>query len=964
MAERKRPKNDIDQAVFSITKHARPEHSYAKQPFCAHSSPPAQGGLSEASPREEQRLLDNKPKPETLAAEVKRAGFWGALTAEIKKDGKEITANQEGKMPLPEAVNDADELVVKRTARRRSPYVLRLKPASAPGGAAAILGATAGVGRHNRKPAAGSSSFSFFFPDRGLKKKNNRAFVNFLQKPEQRARPELSVSAGMTIPAIIREWIFDFFLSVPLAALFILQALLLAVDRVFSAGAWCARQAARAIVFMVEQIVFGAIGLARAAIIIPLKIVYLVFLLILRLLTWLGSATVVLASHVLSFFKTIVFAFTLRPRYFWRRLAGFGALAFLFVGFVKLTVDTPRELRQARGRVLGAAAAAVHDLRNFSSALQSGDSAAAEESWRAANIKFSEASQSLSSVNVLARALLKLTPPGRSGANLLAAINELSAAADLIGANIGAILTGENDAVQLIKGASSSFTQAQPRLARALESLSGVDKEAVPENYREQFEAARALLPKIQEAIADFTKLSSSLAAALGEEETKRYAVLFQNNNELRPAGGFIGSLALVDIENGRITKMEIPGGGSYDFNGQLTKHVYSPKPLWLINPHWQAQDANWYPDWPTSAEKLMWFLENSGYYSLDGVIAFQATTLKDLLAVLGPVDFPEQEVSLTSDNVLREIQAAVELKYDKAENKPKQYIAQLAPKLLEKILASHSIEWLQILSLLDKEIAEKNILLYFRDRELNNQIAEQGWQSRVLGGDGDYLSVINANIGGGKTDGVISEEWRQEINIASDGTAVAELTVSREHRGNPKDFFEGATNMDFVRFYVPAGSEFVSAAGFTPPLARAFEQPEPYYQPDEELTRIEGKVLVDEATGTRINNEFGKTVFGNWLRVAPGEKITARIKYRLPFKITPPEALAKGGGYGLLMQKQAGARPAKFTVTLHYPKSWQVAWQNQAGSESLQPMGPGILEFSGSLSRDTGFAVLFGKKE
>ena len=95
----------------------------------------------------------------------------------------------------------------------------------------------------------------------------------------------------------------------------------------------------------------------------------------------------------------------------------------------------------------------------------------------------------------------------------------------------------------------------------------------------------------------EIVSLSSALDSVFGDKQLKRYLIVFQNNNEIRPTGGFMGSFALVDIQKGKILNIDIPGGGTYDLKGQMKKEVEPPLPLQLSNNRWEFQDANWFPD-------------------------------------------------------------------------------------------------------------------------------------------------------------------------------------------------------------------------------------------------------------------------------------------------------------------------------------------------------------------------------
>src|SRR5258706_15817855 len=57
----------------------------------------------------------------------------------------------------------------------------------------------------------------------------------------------------------------------------------------------------------------------------------------------------------------------------------------------------------------------------------------------------------------------------------------------------------------------------------------------------------------------------------LGMKNKKTYLLLFQNNAELRPGGGFIGSYGLAVINKGKLQQLTIHN--TYDADGQLKKH-------------------------------------------------------------------------------------------------------------------------------------------------------------------------------------------------------------------------------------------------------------------------------------------------------------------------------------------------------------------------------------------------------
>lgn len=250
--------------------------------------------------------------------------------------------------------------------------------------------------------------------------------------------------------------------------------------------------------------------------------------------------------------------------------------------------------------------------------------------------------------------------------------------------------------------------------------------------------------------------------------------------------------------------------------------------------------------------------------------------------------------------------------------------------------------------------LTEKQLLIYFDNPKLQKKIKEFGWAGEIESSQHDYLAVIHTNIAGGKTDRVIKTKINHQVEVLADGSLVDTVSLTKLHKGNPDDVFEGHVNTDYVRFYVPQGSKLLSAKGFdTLPEGRKMQTAA--VEPDPDLAKYETNLEVDSGSKTRITDEFGKTVFANWMSVAPGQKKTVTIKYLLPFRYNPqPLAeiaaveeknytwwdLAKQYFFGqkktapqkadeqiysLLIQKQSGTQGIEFTSSLILADNWQV---------------------------------------
>ncbi len=482
---------------------------------------------------------------------------------------------------------------------------------------------------------------------------------------------------------------------------------------------------------------------------------------------------------------------------------------------------------------------------------------------------------------------------------------------------------------------------AIPNYEKAAQNLAEVDPKTLPIEYQAQFGDFRRLMGSVLSDFKTIDSVGSSFLDIFGTKGTRRYIIVFQNPAELRPTGGFMGSFAVLTVKDGAITKMTVPPGGTYDLQGQLRKVVEPPTPLLLSNKRWEFQDANWFPSFPVSAEKIMWFYRNSLGESVDGVIAINASVLERLLSIMGPVTDEKRAVTLHSDTALATIQKIVEEGPEKQINKPKQIIADLAPGLVKQISTANTAQIIPLLTELQEALEQKEIQAYFTDGEVQNTIKNLGWSGELVATNKnqDYVMVVNTNIQGEKSDANISQTVSHQSVVAQDGTITNTVTITRRHNGTKGEKLYGTTNINYLRLYVPEGSSLLSASGFMWPDEKAFRAPLKWAEKDTLLTAVEDEQSIDSETGTRVTNELGKTAFGNWVITEPGSESTVSFTYRLPFKIRPiieqktawekvvaplTNPIAR---YQLIAQRQSGSL-STFDSQVIFTSDWHPYWQ------------------------------------
>ena len=429
-------------------------------------------------------------------------------------------------------------------------------------------------------------------------------------------------------------------------------------------------------------------------------------------------------------------------------------------------------------------------------------------------------------------------------------------------------------------------------------------------------------LPAVLENFDTLILASNNLPSLVGYPSQKTYLFLLQNNNELRPGGGFIGTYGILKLRNAEILSFETDNVYNLDGRGVGRMKIEPPAPMkkYLV-PYWFMRDANWWPDFPTSARKVEEFyqLEMNPGENLDGVLAINPQIVEDLLELVGPITV--EGVTFNKDNFTQELQYQVEFGYGKKgipTSERKDIIGTMSKTLEKKVFSLPLNQWPQLIGIIKKNLDEKYALAYLHDAEAQAELEKRSWAGAVNLTEEDYLMVVDANLAAYKTDAKMKKSLVYKLT-SQDNSFQAQTSITYQHNGN----FDVYTTRyrSYTRLYVPAGSKLQSVS-------------------------VGGKSI--DLKQVDVYAEFNKTVFGIFFQVEPQTTSTLIFKYQLPASIT--EKLSDGS-YKLVAQKQPGMRTLDMTFDLTFPKKIQ-SFSGQASTKNLTYKAP--------LSKDEEFEVLF----
>ncbi len=403
---------------------------------------------------------------------------------------------------------------------------------------------------------------------------------------------------------------------------------------------------------------------------------------------------------------------------------------------------------------------------------------------------------------------------------------------------------------------------------------------------------------------------------ALGFQEPQTYLVLFLNNTELRPGGGFIGVYATIRVDKGHVEILKVEGTETLDGQAPKTWNVPAPRPITehLKVDRWYFRDSNWDPDFSIDSARALEFYQAEGGIAggeIDGVIGVTATVFEELMKRAGTVVV--DGITFTPENVIETLEHEVEFGYtDRGIHftDRKDIIHPLMVAIMDRLKGDVLGNLPYYRSLAERLVTEKHIMVYAVDPAIQNKLVQHKWDGGVLETSGDYLMWVDANLAALKTDYAIERTLSYTIKRAvdaGDGKIYyhAETKMTYKHT-RPFDW-RTSRYRTYARVFVPKGSELISSEG----SMKADRSPLPG--------------VID--SGVERNTQW----FGTFISVEPLTTKTLTFTYRLPEYISKQ---IEAGSYNLLVQKQLGVTQSQLTLDLNFDTTISSANPSEVESE------------------------------
>lgn len=493
----------------------------------------------------------------------------------------------------------------------------------------------------------------------------------------------------------------------------------------------------------------------------------------------------------------------------------------------------------------------------------------------------------------------------------------------------------ENQKTEIIKNiydSSPNFKESSSKIKMAEIEINRMPTFLTLKKITDAKKQVNQYLPQINDIMEQVAQGSKLLPEALGYPNEQTYLFLLENNSELRPGGGFIGTYGIIKIKGGELTKLKTDNIYNLDYPANI--QVTPPwQILKYIDPKlksWYFRDSNWSPDFPANAQKAIWFYQQEGgeEKNIDGVVAITPTFIEYLLEVVGPIKARDEVFN--AENITEKVQQITTGAYEGRvvileQKTRKGIIGDLSKSLLGKIFLLKKDKWPQMLKAIQKGFADKQALVYFNDKNKEKMLEKNDFAGSVDQNtkNSDYLMVVDSNMASLKTDPFM----KRTIDYTIDPNGQAKAAIKYVNNAIPA--LLTTRYRSWTRIYVPKGSEFQSVEN-----------------------NEKGLDLYNSDQNYEITEDLNKSVFGTFINIETQETKTIIFNYTLPKYV---QDQIKKGEYKITIQKQAGVVNQNLIINYNSP--------NQI--KSITPQDLGKIEnnkaiFNTKLQSDKEFTIKY----
>lgn len=435
------------------------------------------------------------------------------------------------------------------------------------------------------------------------------------------------------------------------------------------------------------------------------------------------------------------------------------------------------------------------------------------------------------------------------------------------------------------------LAKAQPKLLSAAnavgqssERLNSIDTSSLLPQIVAPLVDARTQLGSLRSGLDVAANAAAVAPDMLGASKPRNYLLLIQNNAETRATGGIPGALAVMKVDQGKVSLGSQTSATELGAMSPTIQVEPEQRQVYSGRVGKYMQDVNLTPDFPTSASVAMAMWQQKTGESLDGVVSIDPVALSYLLGATGPVTLSDPQVQdlvsgalptqLNQANVVKTLLSDV---YAEIPEPGMQdlYFASVAKEIFGALSSGRNDNG-KLIEGISTGVDEGRVLVWSATSAEQSVIAKY-----PLGGSISSSRISPAQFGayfndgtGAKMDFYVKRTAQLIEECTTDGYAQVKVRITSTNTA-PKD---AATSLpEYVTgggaFGVPAGTVQTNIVAYGPVQSN-----------------LERAFVAGKKAGFASHRHSGRPVGAVTVRLAPGQSSTVEFTFDKIVQHTEPQ--------------------------------------------------------------------------
>lgn len=382
--------------------------------------------------------------------------------------------------------------------------------------------------------------------------------------------------------------------------------------------------------------------------------------------------------------------------------------------------------------------------------------------------------------------------------NIVYSLDNLFKIYEKIDSDIANVWLKNIELTTILQEKKLEFNSINEEIKKALLEYNSIE-DLNQDDLNEKFEIWKNYLTYLSNYVWLINDNYQTFLNILWDKQEKKYLIVFQNADEIRPTWWFMWSMWIVYLNKWKITKFVNEDVYSYEWNLKKADYLRLKAPEWINKLTWilWLRDSNYSINTSNSSENIKFFIWKA-WFDIDWVVYINNTIIEQFLKNTWNISFTKIWENIRENNFSEIMSLLVESKNYKNGTlwTPKQILFDFIDEFKAKLIKDWN--YLEYFKLILSNVEKREIMVYSFSPKENKLLQDLNLNWQV-----EYKSTLDFNypiytsISWNKSDRYVNRSFTKTIMKNNDCSFETSFKVSINHdldledESNLKDYLK-----------------------------------------------------------------------------------------------------------------------------------------------------------------------------